>query len=427
MRAVSRPVFLVSALALGGAVLLGTHSCTQEESGPTGLLLAQAPFNSSFEPQAAQVLTVLPPSKIAASGEEQEPWTYGTFHSSQGSDVFHKAMVFDPVDGDPGILTISANPPYLELFRKEGDAWTGTVLWTGEVGDVDTKRNRLRDVEIADVDGDGQEEIVLVSHNRGIVMIVEQSAELPYQATEIDRSDEEHWIHEVEVGDVDGDGQVEIFATPSEPNKLDGSKQAGWLKIYRREGDQWKGEVLKEYTERHVKEILCTDLFGAGEPNVLIASLEGEGIGGAGGANVELELFRWKDGKAESEMIVELKGKLCRFLCAGDTDGDGRKDIIASTYKDGIFAVSYDGSAWSRQMVSTGFTTASFEHATYLFDWDGDGKDDIFVASDDQKRLHRFFYDEDRGRYAREHLLDLPVPDGGSVMTFNLMPYPNAR
>jgi len=40
-------------------------------------------------------------------------------------------------------------------------------------------------------------------------------------------------VHEVEIGDVDGDGRNEFFTTPSEPNRLDGVEQGGRIDMYK--------------------------------------------------------------------------------------------------------------------------------------------------------------------------------------------------
>ena len=40
------------------------------------------------------------------------------------------------------------------------------------------------------------------------------------------------FVHEIEIGDVDGDGVLEVYATPSEPNRLDGKPQSGVVVRY---------------------------------------------------------------------------------------------------------------------------------------------------------------------------------------------------
>ena len=39
-------------------------------------------------------------------------------------------------------------------------------------------------------------------------------------------------VHEIELGDLDGDGTLEIYATPTAPNEVDGTPQAGRVVRY---------------------------------------------------------------------------------------------------------------------------------------------------------------------------------------------------
>ena len=39
-------------------------------------------------------------------------------------------------------------------------------------------------------------------------------------------------VHEVEIGDLNGDGVLEIYATPSAPNRMDGTAQRGQVVRY---------------------------------------------------------------------------------------------------------------------------------------------------------------------------------------------------
>jgi hypothetical protein len=305
------------------------------------------------------------------------------------SNVFHKAIWWAPSSGEPGILTIGATRAFLKIWRKGENGWTSESLWNPTFGG---NFDRLRDFEVADLSGDGSEDVVLATHDQGVVAVI-SLVDGTVRAEELCRS-KDTFVHEIEVGDVDGDGDLEIFATPSQPNKLDGSIQPGRIDMW----DYWDGhwtqrrvDVLKT---RHAKEILCVTLTGEDRP-ILIASLEGERPGGAEpGDSTRIRVYRFEGDEIVSTDVASLPGQLCRFLTHGDTDGDGTKELIASTKDNGIWKIvpvpGKSAAVWRKELIAE--ETSGFEHATYLDDLNGDGIDEIYVASDDQGEFRCYWF-----------------------------------
>jgi hypothetical protein len=337
-----------------------------------------------------------------------------------GGNVFHKAMWWDPLHGEPGILTISANMPYLQVWRAAAGGWAPETLWTAEVGG---KEQRFRDVEIGDVDGDGSDELVVVTHDLGAIFVLEQAPE-GLQATKVHDLEERTFVHEVEICDVDGDGRLEFLTTPSEPNKLDGhSEQGGGIDLFRYDpaSGEYRRSAAAHWEDRHAKEILGYDYDADGRAEVY-AAVEGGGL--------TIQVLRWDD--AAGAMVeaegVDLEGEMCRFLSGGDTNGDGVREIVASTRDGGVFALSSADGTWTADKIVPPFASGGFEHATLLMDWDGDGADDLFIASDNQKRVQRVYFDGSaggEGRYRREKLIDLR--GRSQFITWNVMELPAGR
>ena len=211
---------------------------------------------------------------------------------------------------------------------------------------------------------------------------------------------------------------MEIFCTPSAPNSFD-AEQPGYVKMYDREGDGWKEVVVDELHSRHAKEILACDFFGDGKA-VLFAALEG-GTGASSDKSGGVRMYRWTGERFMQEDVIDLPGKLTRFLACGDTNGDGKNELIAATMSSGIVEVSYDAEAdaWSRTQVASSLVSSSFEHAICLRDLDGDGAAEIVVASDKQKRVQSFSWDPESHKYKRSKLVNLP---GYTFLTFNMTP-----
>ncbi|MBW2278954.1 MAG: VCBS repeat-containing protein, partial [Deltaproteobacteria bacterium] len=132
------------------------------------------------------------------------------------SNVYHKALQY----GDDGILTLGANEAKLKLWKKDGGEWKAETLWHPTFGG---KHNRLRDAELADFDGDGRDDLAIATHDQGVIAVVWRK-ESGWEAQELDRK-ADTFVHEIEVGDLDGDGKLEFYSTPSLPNTASGVKQ----------------------------------------------------------------------------------------------------------------------------------------------------------------------------------------------------------
>lgn len=337
-------------------------------------------------------------------------------------NVVHKALWFTPQNGAAGILTISGNMGSLDIWHLDAGAWRPTTLWAEPVG---TKTHRLRDMELADVDGDKQIEIVIATHDQGSVYVIEETPE-GFVGQRIAFHPEMAFVHEIEVGDVDGDGKAEIFATPSEPNRLDGNHQKGEIHRYDHEADGYRLTVVENNPTTHAKEILCTDLEGDGQLE-LYSVMEGEALkdlNASSGDNpgTHIKRYNFSATGVTTEELVDLPGNLCRFLVSADLQGDGDKELIASTMSDGIFSVAPVNGKWESKRLLGGLASGGFEHATLAFDWDGDGADELYVASDEFKRLNRVAFDQKLGRVTKTVMADLSSL--GNYMCWNLSVLP---
>ena len=396
--------------AADGTVVVRQVDETSHEAIGDASILAVKDGSWNLEPTTAADITW-------RENSEGKPVT--KTYEMGGGNVFHKCMWWDPKYGEPGILTISANMPYMTIWRRDGGKWVPELLWSEFVGG---KEQRYRDVEIGDVDHDGEDELVLVTHDRGAIYVMEQT-ENGLVAEEVHRTEERIFVHEAEIGDVDGDGKVEFFTTPSEPNRLDGHHQAGWVDMFRYNAETKKYErtVVAELTDRHAKEILVADYEGDGTAELYIA-LEAEGTDKV----VGVSRYTWQDGKMTEEFTYDLKGKMCRFLNLADTDGDGVNEIIASTRNAGIFKLwKKENGEWDDFKIKPFYVSSSFEHATVAFDWDGDGKDDLFVAADDQEKIYRLTWNPEKKKYDHKKIGDWA--GGGKYFVWGVMPLPSGQ
>jgi hypothetical protein len=302
-------------------------------------------------------------------------WRHGKL-TDPGSNVFHKLLEYCPRSEECGLLSVGGTAAILKLWRPGREP---EVLWKADFGG---RFSRLRDAEVADVLGDGVPAIVVGTHDQGVVAMVRPDGRSGYSVKELDH-EPSTFVHEIEVGDLDGDGVLEVYATPSRPNRLDGTPQPGSIVRYvpaRGEGRA----VFADLGDRHAKEILVTDLDGDGKDE-LYASVEAV----SGGS---VEILRYGAGPLPSpgETIAVLPDQLCRCLTAGDVDGDGRREMVAAAAKAGLWLLrpGGPGALWSRDRIAS--DSSGFEHAALLADLDEDGRDELYVASDEQHEVRRY-------------------------------------
>jgi hypothetical protein len=397
-----------------------TQAHPREPRRSAALLLAQARFGERSVPKPACVVVLYP---------DAGQWTPEEFTDAD-SNVFHKAMPFNVPGKQPGILTIGANqapaPATLKVWRRVAGQWQGTLIWEAR---FEGTHNRFRDVEVADVTGDGKAEIVVATHDKGVVAVLRQKGEA-WEPQIIDRVppdaiDTKVFVHEVEVGDVDGDGRNEIFATPSAPNTVDGSPQPGMVVMYTYDGTGFTRQLIERFENRHVKEILVADLFDAGRPDLYLAlevPLGRQLAGGPGDSQVEILRYRFpveaSTGPVEARplrtRVGQIPDKQCRFLNAGDVDHDGRPELVASAFRSGVWVFRPSEEAWEVRCIDR--NSSGYEHATALADLDGDERLEIYIAADRQRKVRRYVWNGTN--FDRTELYDLPQ----SSMTFGLMP-----
>jgi len=334
------------------------------------------------------------------------------------SNVFHKALAYRTPAGEDVLLTAGGTKALLKLWRKREGKLVAETIWEKDFGG---RFSRMRDVEIADVDGDGSRAIAVATHDQGVVAVV-RPKDGGYAVTELDH-EKDTFVHEVETGDLDGDGVLELYATPSEPNRLDGSEQSGKVVRYVPKTGEGR-KVVADLGARHAKEILVHDVDGDGRDELYVF-VEGQKDPKGPGLLHQSEIWRYAaDTPADQGVkIAEFEDRLGRFLAPADLDGDGKKELVASLFQKGVWRLepgAAGSSAWTKRVVDR--DSSSFEHATIAADLDGDGRQELYVANDNGKSIRRYVWNG--RRLVKEEIARRE--DDRSILTWNLMPIPVA-
>ena len=321
------------------------------------------------------------------------------------SNVFHKVMAYPGPDGTGGVVTLGGTKAAVKLWQ----AGRAETLWEADFGG---KFSRMRDAEMGDIYGDGKQAIAVATHDQGVVAVLRPDDSGAFSVEKLDESPDTI-VHEIELGDLDGDGIMEIYATPTAPNRMDGRQQPGKVVRYIPSTGEGRVEVV-DLGRRHAKEILGDDIDGDGRDELYVSV---EAVSGG-----KAEIRRYVDGTdpGAGDVVATLDDRLCRFLTVGDVDGDGVKEMVAATHKSGLWLLRPGSDTWRKELIAA--DSSGFEHASILLDLNGDGRDELYVASDDQKEVRRYTLTETgwKGETLLKYTDDL------ARFTWNITPVPTA-
>ena len=272
----------------------------------------------------------------------------------------------------------------------------------------------MRDAEVADLDGDGSAGIAVATHDQGVVAVLRPGAGGGFDVVELDR-EPDTFVHEIEVGDLDGDGVLEVYATPSEPNRLDGTPQSG--EVVRYVPAQGEGRVVvADLGDRHAKEILVDDVDGDGRDELYV-SVEAHAEARAAGRSSSRSRSaattpardpdrRRRDRDASTTACAASSPPATSTATARRRWWRRRfkQRPLAAAPRRGSRRPAWDVDADRRRLRRLRARRRS------LTDLDGDGVDELYVASDDQGEVRRYVWKDGKWEKRRD-----PHPQAGGV------------
>lgn len=344
------------------------------------------------------------PAQLLIFRETPAGWVSSKLEDAD-SNVFHQSFRLGQ-----GLVTLGAQRALLRLWTPGPEGWSASTLFEG---DWCGKFDRLRELERANVDRDRPEEWVIATHDQGGVVVLEG---IPgrQRALELDRQPDT-FVHEIELGDLDGDGVDEIVATRTQRT---GTGTRSEVVRYRWTEAGYLRETLLVDEQAAIHEVLLADLDGD-QQEELYVSVPRVPEEKGGEPWVELQRLRVKRGAWTAETVARVEDRSVRFLLDADLDGDGARELVATGMRHGVYRLEpRRRGLWPVSHISA--SSSGFEHAALALDLNHDGREELYVADDDQGELERLSLDPATGDWLGEVLGTY----GKDSFTWNIAPGP---
>lgn len=271
-------------------------------------------------------------------------------------------------DGDPDVIGVvhpgewtDADAP-ADLFWFENPSWRRHPI--GQIPDA------LKDIDLADFDGDGRPDIVAITFEESVLTIFRQDPDGSFsvaQQTVVEN------LHEgMDTGDLDGDGDPDI-ATNGYWLENPGDLSSSWTvrvidEIWHNQTGDWS---------RNATKVAIVDLDEDRRAGVLIAHSERAGY--------PLALYQLdrRDVDAWNKTVLLDSLPAAHSLQVADFDGDGRSDILTGVNRSRAQDLGLrDFPVYLLMSHATGWDTLRIHsegiYNAQVADFDADGDPDIF-------------------------------------------------
>ncbi|TDP59378.1 T9SS type A sorting domain-containing protein [Flavobacterium dankookense] len=266
------------------------------------------------------------------------------------------------LDGDGDMDVVSASSIDNKIAWYENTDGIGTF---GTQQILTTNALAAIIVRIADVDGDGDKDVVFGSNDDkkiGWFNNIDGSGTFSEEIIIATHSGD---IRDIHFSDVDADGDLDFLAATNTDNNVTLYKNTNGL-----------GSFSSDILTKHVdggRIVVAEDIDNDGDKDIFAASYWDD----------KISWFKNLDGQGDffnSQTVVSLANNGITSVFVGDVDGDGFKDLLATAYLDGtvFWFKNIDGlgNFGPQQSIDTNLYNSS---RVYLSDIDNDGDMDVFA------------------------------------------------
>ncbi|MFZ1947144.1 MAG: FG-GAP-like repeat-containing protein [bacterium] len=352
----TRPlVIALMGLALPGLVLADVGQTDWSSGG--GVPGPVAAWDRNFS--ASQGISWLAvPGQIALSSSAATPTEYLLSDAYVGTAGVDVGDIDN--DGDIDIVGTAEVSGTVRLWRNDGG---DPLTWTEQ---VIADPPGASGVDLADLDGDGRLDVVfsLIAPRNKIVWRQNLGGDpIQWDALTI----VSFWPHtyEMETGDINGDGHIDVVAAKYEPGEIAWWENSGTVPIV------WTQHMV-DLDEGGAQSVRCADFDRDGDTDLAAAA-----------ATVNRFTVYWNDGANPpgwTAQVLDSTATTALSVWPGDIDGDGDQDVAGIWWENHIAWWRNDGGSpviWTKQVVCE---TAYGGHGVCVADMNGDGRLDILGA-----------------------------------------------
>ncbi|MEX0320923.1 MAG: FG-GAP repeat domain-containing protein [Puniceicoccaceae bacterium] len=248
----------------------------------------------------------------------------------------------------------------------------------------------VKDFDLVDLNADGKLDVAATTHNaRKMYVYRQDSPDSWTKAAEVYVNE----LHEgQDVGDVDGDGDIDVISTAFCMMNPGGDMTGTWT--IENIDPYWNSDTIHSW-EYNATKIICADIDGDGRDEVFISCSE-----------KHRTRIAWYDYNPEHKIwkVNEIgNNALAHTLQVGDINGDGDLDVLSGNNRDQqwrdfspviIFYQNKDPEQewqrWSNQQI----LTMEGAYNSYLGDVEGDGDLDFFRYAGHMGKFYELWLNE---------------------------------
>ena len=305
-------------------------------------------------------------------------WTATDIATSVDARALQVADMDD--DGDLDIVSALFDDSTIAWYENDGAA---DPSWTA--ADIATNAQGANDVYVADMDDDGDLDIVSASLGDDTIAWYENDGAADPSWTSADIATSANAARAVHVADMDGDGDLDIVSASSLDDTI------AWYENDGAADPSWTSANIAT-TADAARDVQVADMDGDGDLDIVSASYADDTIAwyeNNGAANPS-----W----TSSDIVTNATNAESVYLA--DMDGDGDFDIVSGSQGDNTVAwYENDGAAdpsWTAVDISTSYDARD----VFLADVDSDGDVDIVSASHNDDAITIFEQEGARQLYA---------------------------
>ncbi|RZP29913.1 T9SS type A sorting domain-containing protein [bacterium] len=296
-------------------------------------------------------------------------------------------------DGDMDIVSASQEDDAIAWYENNGAV---NPSWT--VSDIATSADGANAIYVADMDNDGDMDIVSASGADDAISWYENNGAADPSWTAADIATSADNAMSVFVADMDGDGDMDIVSASYNDDAI------AWYENDGAANPSWTATDIATSADG-ARSVFAADMDGDGDMDIVSASKNDDAIA-----------WYENDGAANPswtavDIATSADGAMSVF--AADMDGDGDMDIVsASGIDDAIAWYENDGAANPSWTATDIVTNADEARSVFAADMDGDGDMDIVSASVNDDKIA--WYQNSAGRNAPQVTSVTSSQDNGS-------------